>query len=258
MSEATPGSEPSTPGDGGAAEETPQVRRRSDRHKDRRHPWLRRGGIAVAAGLAVALVLSVVAYVKLTGNINRLDLGDALGTRPEKQATTDSRTKLGPVNILVMGSDTRAGTGNSKYGSNNAEYGVAGARSDTNLVVHLSADRKSATVVSIPRDSMTRAPQNCADKEWSPETGAVRQWNNNFTQGGPGCVIKTFEGLTGIYLDHFVVMDWDAATRNRKRRSGRSRSEELVASCTTEERKACCRLMRPMSDPSPTVLRTRT
>ncbi|MDF2144862.1 LCP family protein [Knoellia sp. p5-6-4] len=208
MSEATPGSEPSTPGNGGAAEETPQVRRRSDRHKDRRHPWLRRGGIAVAAGLAVALVLSVVAYVKLTGNINRLDLGDALGTRPEKQATTDSRTKLGPMNILVMGSDTRAGTGNSKYGSNNAEYGVAGARSDTNLVVHLSADRKSATVVSIPRDSMTRAPQNCADKEWSPETGVVRQWNNNFTQGGPGCVIKTFEGLTGIYLDHFVVIDF--------------------------------------------------
>lgn len=218
MNEPTPGSDPSTPGDaseqgtsghskaegdGGSS-----TRRRGDRHKEHRHPWLRRGGIAVAAALAVALVLSVVAYVKLTGNINRLDITDALGKRPEKQATTDADTNLGPMNILVMGSDTREGAGNDKYGSNNVEYGISGARSDTNLVVHLSADRKSAVVVSIPRDSMTRAPRNCSDKEWSPETGVVRQWNANFTQGGPPCVIKTFEGLTGIYLDHFVVIDF--------------------------------------------------
>lgn len=221
MSEPTPGSEPSTPGSEPSApgsgpstpgEETSEaaaIRRRSDRHqKDHKHPWLRRGGIAVAAALAIALVLSVVAYVKLTGNISKLDITEALGKRPEKQATTDARTKLGPMNILVMGSDTRAGSGNDKYGSNNSEYGVAGARSDTNLVVHLSADRKSAVVVSIPRDSMTKAPRSCADKEWSPETGVVRQWNANFTQGGPSCVIKTFEGLTGIYIDHFVVIDF--------------------------------------------------
>ena len=133
MSEPTPGSGPSAPGDGSASSpqgdpsEThpteshagaeagagePPLRRRSDRHKNHKHPWLRRGGIAVAAALAVALVLSVVAYVKLTGNINRIDITDALGKRPDKQATTDVNTKLGPMNILVMGSDTRAGSGN--------------------------------------------------------------------------------------------------------------------------------------------------
>jgi LCP family protein required for cell wall assembly len=206
VSEPKPGSESSTPGDATAGGQGPG--RRTERHKDHKHPWLRRGGIAVAAALAVALVLSVVAYVKLTGNINRLDITEALGDRPELQATTDAETNLAPVNILVMGSDTREGIGNSKYGSNNAEYGVAGARSDTNLVVHLSADRKSAVVVSIPRDSMTKAPRNCADKSWSVEEGVVRQWNANFTEGGPTCTIKTFEGLTGIYLDHFVVIDF--------------------------------------------------
>jgi len=229
VSEPTPGSGPSAPGDGSASSpqgdpsethpteshagaeagaDEPPLRRRSDRHKNHKHPWLRRGGIAVAAALAVALVLSVVAYVKLTGNINRIDITDALGKRPDKQATTDVNTKLGPMNILVMGSDTRAGSGNDKYGSNNAEYGIAGARSDTNLVVHLSADRKSAVVVSIPRDSMTKAPHSCSDKEWSPATGVTRQWNANFTQGGPACVIKTFEGLTGVFIDHFVVIDF--------------------------------------------------
>ena len=206
MSEPTPGSEPSTPGDSTVGGQG--TGRRSERHKDHKHPWLRRGGIAVAAALAVAVVLSIVAYVKLTGNIDRLDITEALGDRPKQQATTDAETNLAPLNILVMGSDTRAGDGNSAYGSNNVEYGVAGARSDTNLVVHLSADRKSATVVSIPRDSMTKAPQDCKQTTWKPETGVTRQWNANFTQGGPACTIKTLEGLTGIYLDHFVVIDF--------------------------------------------------
>ena len=163
----------------------------------------------MAAALAVALVLGIVAYVKLTGNINRLDITEALGDRPKQQATTDAETNLAPLNIMVMGSDTRDGIGNSAYGSNNTEYGVAGARSDTNLVVHLSADRKSAIVVSIPRDSMTKAPRNCKQTRLErSRTGVVRQWNANFTQGGPACTIKTFEGLTGIYLDHFVVIDF--------------------------------------------------
>ena len=114
MSEPTPGSEPHAQGDPDLSDDAhpaepasgeEPIRRRADRHKDRKHPWLRRGGIALAAGLAVILVLSVAAYVKLTGNIERLDLGDALGIRPSPQATTDKNTKLTPLNILVMGSD---------------------------------------------------------------------------------------------------------------------------------------------------------
>jgi hypothetical protein len=97
--------------------------RRSDRHKHHKHPWLRRGGIFVAAAVVLALVLSIAAYVKLTGNIHRLDITDALGARPTPHATTDKKTNLPPLNILVMGSDTRAGSGNSAYGSNNVEYG---------------------------------------------------------------------------------------------------------------------------------------
>ena len=87
---------------------------------------------------------------------------------------------------------------------------MVGARSDTNLVVHLSADRQSAIVVSIPRDSMTMAPRDCKDKNSTVQNdGVMRQWNQNFTLGGgPACTIRTFEGLTGIYIDHFVVVDF--------------------------------------------------
>lgn len=215
MSEPTNGSAPGddipsqstgAPADG-TRSTTDVPRRRSDRHtaKQHRHPWLRRAAFGVAGLLVVSLVLGVAAYVKLNGNIHRLDISSALGDRPKPQATTDAQTNLAPLNIFVMGSDSREGT---NLGKGQTEYGMAGSRSDTNLIVHLSADRKSAIVVSIPRDSMTMAPRDCKNKNDKVENGVVRQWNQNFTLGGPACTIRTFEGLTGVFIDHFVVIDF--------------------------------------------------
>ena len=190
----------------GGTERAPAVTRRSDRvRQDHRHPWVRRGLFAVAALTVAALVLGIAAYVKLNGNIQRVDITKALGDRPKQQATTDAQTNLKPLNIFVMGSDSRDGT---ELGRQQTEYGVYGARSDTNLVVHLSADRKSAIVVSIPRDSMTKAPRDCKNPRDKVADGVIRQWNSNFTLGGPACTIRTFEGLTDIYIDHFVVIDF--------------------------------------------------
>lgn len=55
-----------------------------------------------------------------------------------------------------------------------------------------------------------------------------------------------------------VVSAFVAALRKEKSLSGRSRSEVEVAFCATEAMKACCRLIRPRSEPSPIVLRART
>jgi LCP family protein required for cell wall assembly len=194
------------PGDGTQSSRSSH-RRRSERHagKSHRHPWLRRAAFGVSGLLVVALVLGIAAYVKLNGNIQRLDITSALGDRPQQEATTDAKTNLAPLNIFVMGSDSREGT---NLGKGQTEYGMEGSRSDTNLIVHLSADRQSAIVVSIPRDSMTMAPRDCKNKADKVENGVIRQWNQNFTLGGPACTIRTFEGLTGIFIDHFVVIDF--------------------------------------------------
>jgi LCP family protein required for cell wall assembly len=55
---------------------------------------------------------------------------------------------------------------------------------------------------------MTKAPRDCKNKADKVQDGVVRQWNQNFTLGGPACTIRTFEGLTGIFIDHFVVIDF--------------------------------------------------
>lgn len=212
MSEPTNGSADDGRDDQSASDSTRgDAQSRSERRANRqgagthRHPWVRRAVIGVCALLVVALVLGIGAYLKLTGNINRLDISGALGNRPQQAATTDAQTNLTPLNIMVMGSDSREGT---KLGQGQTEYGMTGNRSDTNLIVHLSADRKSAIVVSIPRDSMTKAPRNCQNKADTVDNGVIRQWNQNFTLGGPACTIKAFEGLTDIYIDHFVVIDF--------------------------------------------------
>ena len=170
--------------------------------KAHRHPWLRRGTIALAAGLALLLVMGAMAYVKLNGNITQLDVSKLLGKRPASSA--DRLTNLKPLNILVMGSDTRA-LGTNAYGTTKD---AAGARSDTTLLVHLSGDRKSAVVVSIPRDSMTHAPRDCKDPNSTVADGPIRQWNANLTLGGPACLIRTLEGNTGIRIDHFIVLNF--------------------------------------------------
>ncbi len=166
-----------------------------------RHPLLRRGAITIAAILAVVLTLGTLAYVKLNGNITRVDVSKLLGERPKSSATADKLTNLKPLNILVIGSDTRD-LGTSSYGT------TAGARSDTTLIVHLAADRRSAVVISVPRDSMTRAPQNCKDPKSSVADGPIRQWNANYSLGGPACLIRTVEGTTGIFIDHFMVVNF--------------------------------------------------
>src|SRR5665647_3849813 len=169
-----------------------------------RHPLLRRGAIAVAAVLTLVLVLGVVVYVKLNGNITRVDVSKLLGQRPPNKAAADKLTNLKPVNILVMGSDTRD-LGTSQFGTTQQ---VSGARSDTTLILHLSGDRKSAVVVSVPRDSMTRAPRDCKNPNSSVADGPIRQWNANYSLGGPACLIRMVEGTTGIFIDHYMVVNF--------------------------------------------------
>jgi LCP family protein required for cell wall assembly len=205
VAEPGSGDERTDPDAGSASASDPSRREVQQAYRQaHRHPWLRRGSIVVAGGLALLLVVGILGYVKLNGNITRLDLTKALGNRPANGATADKVTNLKPLNILVMGSDTRD-LGTTEFGQAKT---LAGQRSDTTLLVHLSGDRKSAVVVSIPRDSMTKAPRDCKDSNGKVADGPVRQWNANFSLGGPACLIRTFEGNTNIRVDHFMVLNF--------------------------------------------------
>jgi anionic cell wall polymer biosynthesis LytR-Cps2A-Psr (LCP) family protein len=125
------------------------------------HSSLRR--VLTALGVVLALLAvtgtasALVAYYKLNGNITQEDVNGLLGSdRPTKVAIPDAPKE--PENILLIGSDKRA----PKYV--NADN--AGQRSDTTILLHLAADRKSAVLVSIPRDTIVDIP-SCKHRDGS-------------------------------------------------------------------------------------------
>lgn len=188
------------------ADDVAHFSRRARRDQERAHAHHRRRlftKILAAAGAIVLLIIggSAWAIATLNGKIHKADVSGALGTDRPSQASGPST----PLNVLLMGSDTRVGQGNTAYGSGAWE---PGAHSDTNLLIHISADRTSAIVVSIPRDSMVPSPVDCSPTQpiadWK-----IHQWNQNYTVGGPGCVIRTLEGNTGIFVDHYAVVDFN-------------------------------------------------
>ena len=107
------------------------------------------------------------------------------------------------MNILVMGSDSRDGAGNNIDGLTGG-----GERSDTTIMIHLSADRQSAYGISIPRDSLVDRP-DCIDEDGDTIPGATgAMWNEAFSVGGAACTIRQFEQLTDIRINNYVVVDF--------------------------------------------------
>ena len=154
--------------------------------------------IALVTGLTVVFV-----YRHYNANLNVVDIGKELGTnRPERKIPAGPH---GPINILVMGSDNR-----DAPGDHIDNLTGIGKRSDTTILLHLSGDREHAYGVSIPRDSIVNRPACLNEKGEQispPATGVM--WNDAFNIGGPGCTVHQFEQLTGIHVDHYVVVDFN-------------------------------------------------
>jgi LCP family protein required for cell wall assembly len=158
--------------------------------------------LATAVVLALATGLGVVyLYRHLNGNLDVVDVTGQLGERPEKQEVAGPQE---PLNILVLGSDDRDAAGN--HIDNEGQHGSD--RSDTTILMHLSADRKRAYGVSIPRDSLVTRPTCTSEDGERIPGGTDVMWNEAFALGGPGCTIRQFEKTTGVFVDHYIVVDF--------------------------------------------------
>ena len=149
--------------------------------------------LGMVSGLSVAFL-----YRHLNGNLNVVNVDDQLYNRPTKVHIDAPKQ---PVNILVMGSDSRdcAGCGIDQE---------AGGGSDTTILFHLSADRESAYGVSIPRDSLVDRP-DCKSSDGDTIPGGTNvMWNAAYSYGGPACTIQQFEQTTGVPIDNYVVVDF--------------------------------------------------
>lgn len=158
-------------------------------------------GTLTAVLLIAGLLTGWAAYSRLSENVTSdeataAELARHAAERPKRLAPNAR-------NVLLIGSDSRSGKGNARYGRN-----LGGERSDTTILLHLAAGRDSAVAVSLPRDLMVRVPA-CRDRDGRGTTAArLAQFNSAFSTGGPACTIRTVEKMTGVRVDHHMVIDF--------------------------------------------------
>ena len=174
--------------------------------------WLRhwpRRKILIWGSSSLALLLVAVTgagYLMLkhfNANLQQDDIRGLLGAQP---------VNLHPQaeNIMVIGSDSRQGLSQA-YGS-----GLVTDQSDTLMIIHIPADRKWAEVMSIPRDSWVNIPAcEMGDGQLSAPTQykineafALGNLDGNHTELGIACTVKTVEQDTGIYINHFIAVNF--------------------------------------------------
>ncbi|WP_433219359.1 LCP family protein [Microtetraspora malaysiensis] len=167
---------------------------------------LRGRRILLVAVITVGSLVAVLAmgagwvYSRLDGSITTFDAKGIDRRRPVQT--------FAGQNILVIGSDSRSGK-NSRYGGGKGDIG----RSDTAFLLHVYADRKHAIAVSIPRDTLLDVPRcRLPGGTWSRPQHNV-MFNSAFTvgltaAGNPACTQNTVEKLSGLHVDHTVVVDF--------------------------------------------------
>jgi polyisoprenyl-teichoic acid--peptidoglycan teichoic acid transferase len=168
----------------------------------------------IALWTAVALVLIVVlvaagSYLWFRAQVSSAnqrvtpEVRAALEQKPATSLTTTptagpaggnaTTTALAPspsaMNLLVIGSDRRS------------DGPSIGGRSDTLMIVHIDPERDYLSVLSLPRDLRVEIPGHGKGK-----------LNTAFGSGGPALAIQTIELATGVDINHYLEVGFDAFT----------------------------------------------
>ena len=143
--------------------------------------------LVVGAGGAAALYLGSLAQ--------RFDSGTEKIVEAFPEETLRPPEPTGPAasaqNILLLGSDLR--------GDIDSIDDIAGQRSDTMMVAHVSADRQNVTVMSIMRDSWVDIPGHGEAKI-----------NAALSYGGVPLAVQVVETLIGARIDHIAIVDFES------------------------------------------------
>lgn len=153
--------------------------------KRRRRRWLAILVISVAVivvGAAAAVGYVLTSAVRSISQVERVEDALPTGSRPP-ETTPSAKATYKSVNILLIGSDKRSESENG--------------RSDSFIVLHVSADRKNAYLVSFPRDMWVAIPGH-----GNAKINAAYSW------GGSALAVQTVEQLTGARIDHVATTDF--------------------------------------------------
>lgn len=156
-------------------------------------------------GLVVVLAIGAAAggYVYVTSSLKAVGI-EVYSTDGSAYELPTARDIKGPINVLLIGSDSRVGLGTTKYGPE------GNALADVIILLHVSEDRNNAVALSFPRDLMVSVPE-CPDPE-SGEMYSARdmvQINATMNTGGPACTLLAIQALTGVEIPYLAMINFN-------------------------------------------------
>lgn len=146
----------------------------------RKRLWLRFliASLLIIAAVAGATSASTLIYAQ--GILDRLK--GIPGVRRQLLPTVGGA----PENILILGSDKRAGVAGQGRG-----------RSDTAILLRLDPNRHAIALMSIPRDLKIDLPGY-----------GIQKFNAAYTFGGPALTVRMVKTITGLSINHVVNVDF--------------------------------------------------
>lgn len=166
----------------------------------------------IAAGMALLMLVGtgvLWTYLRSTDNA----FAQIAALDPDSTDVVNPEQQYGDETYLIVGTDTRIGA-SGQLGAGTVED-AEGARSDTIILVNIPADRSRVVAVSFPRDLDIERP---VCNGWDPSTGEYNsetydevdgeKLNAAYALGGPKCLVKVIQKLSGMRVGHFVGIDF--------------------------------------------------
>ena len=180
-------------------------KKETPRHGNQKSPapwrrYVRWGFKGLAVGMGTVLAVTGISVFQLSNTLkeNNIQLIDAEGNAFAQPGVQDLN---GPINLLLVGSDTRQGQG-AGFGNEESEL------ADVIMLLHISADRKNAVALSFPRDLLVPIPA-CPKPEGGAFSAMSRQQiNSSIAYGGPVCTLLTIQALSGVKIPYLGVIDF--------------------------------------------------
>jgi LCP family protein required for cell wall assembly len=156
----------------------------------------------IAVGLGAILAITGITAFDVYNQINQDNIVLVKPAVTDEGTPVESTVGLtGPINMLIVGSDTREGQGD--------EFGqVESELADVIMLLHISADRTNASVTSFPRDLLVPIP-SCPDPKGGSFAAMSRQMiNSSIGYGGVACTHLTVQSLTGLEIPYLAMIDF--------------------------------------------------
>lgn len=118
-------------------------------------------------------------------------------------ATCVAAANGAPYNVLLIGSDSRAGETAAQAEQFGSTTAAGGQRSDTLKIIHVDPSAGTASTLSIPRDTFVQITGLPANSQLSTQNKI-----NAAFAGGPDATVKTIENTFGIPIAHYIVVNF--------------------------------------------------